>query len=193
MAVELKPEYNIDTFLNKCLEVGLIFDLFLFNRTSFRIAPPLTITDEEIDIIIEKYCILDEKIKILLEYQMGPNDKSRTVASQILEHYSPIDMNFTNYCSDNSIEAIVKGGKDAIKEIANNNFLHNNKIFDIEIVGPSLKNKINFDKEKPLSFFINKYAKLYDANKAHSKSNFLKWVEQKNISDMTKPWIFLFI
>lgn len=54
LAVELKPEYNIDLFLNKCIEVGLIFDLFLFNRTSFRIAPPLTITNEEIDIIVEK-------------------------------------------------------------------------------------------------------------------------------------------
>ncbi len=54
LAVELKPEYNIDKFLDTCLEVGLVFDLFLFNRTSFRIAPPLTVTDAEIDIIIDK-------------------------------------------------------------------------------------------------------------------------------------------
>lgn len=54
IAVELKPEYKIDGFLTKCLEVGLIFDLFLFNRTSFRIAPPLTINDDEIVIVAQK-------------------------------------------------------------------------------------------------------------------------------------------
>lgn len=54
LAVELKPEYDIDKFLDICLEVGLVFDLFLFNRTSFRIAPPLTVTDDEIDVIIAK-------------------------------------------------------------------------------------------------------------------------------------------
>jgi len=57
LAVELKLEYDIDLFLDKCIEVGLIFDLFLFNRTSFRIAPPLTVTDDEIDIIIDKLIV----------------------------------------------------------------------------------------------------------------------------------------
>ncbi len=54
LAVELKSQYDVDEFLNKCLEVGLVFDLFLFNRTSFRIAPPLTVTDAEIEIINSK-------------------------------------------------------------------------------------------------------------------------------------------
>lgn len=54
IAVELKSEYDIDLFLEKCLEVGLIFDLFLFNRTSFRIAPPLTTTNQEIELIVDK-------------------------------------------------------------------------------------------------------------------------------------------
>ena len=58
--------------------------------------------------------------------------------------------------------------------------------YDIEIVGPSLKNKINFDKGKNLQFFMNKYAKPYDANKKHSVANFLKWVNAKNIINMVE-------
>lgn len=54
IAVELKPEYDIDAFLDKCLELGMVFDLFLFNRTSFRIAPPLTVTNDEIELIVSK-------------------------------------------------------------------------------------------------------------------------------------------
>ena len=40
--------------------------------------------------------------------------------------------------------------------------------------------------EKPYSYFINKYAKAYDANKAHSKNNFLYWTKYKNIEYMIK-------
>ncbi len=53
LAVELKPEINIDNFLNICVKKGIIFDMFLFNRTSFRIAPPLTISNDEIHMIVE--------------------------------------------------------------------------------------------------------------------------------------------
>ncbi len=51
LAVELKPEIDIDVFLEVCVRKGIIFDLFLFNRSSFRIAPPLTLSEEEIKMI----------------------------------------------------------------------------------------------------------------------------------------------
>lgn len=113
-----------------------------------------------------------EKYKVLLEYQMGPNDKSRCVCSQILYHYVNMDMAFSN--SNVSIP------KESI------NLIQCPIIFDIEIIGPSLKNKINLNKEQPYSYFIQKYTKSYDANKAHSKSNFLHWVNQKNCEEMIK-------
>lgn len=108
--------------------------------------------------------------KVLLEYQMGPNDKSRTIGSQILYHYSNTDININSQCGEYN--------KDCLKR--------NTFIYDIEILGPSLKNKINLDNDKPHSFFMKKYSKTYDANKAHSKSNFLTWVKSNNIEHMIK-------
>lgn len=111
-----------------------------------------------------------ENIKILLEYQMGPNDKSRNVCSQILYHYSKSDFNYENIC-----------------KIQDNNLQDNNTLkYDIEIIGPSLKNKINLNNNKPYSYYTKKYTKLYDANKAHSKDNFLRWVNEKKIEYMIK-------
>ncbi len=49
MAVEMKPEVDMDKFYEICLSKGIIYDFFLFSRTAFRIAPPLTITDTEIE------------------------------------------------------------------------------------------------------------------------------------------------
>lgn len=59
LAVELTPRYSVDKLKNKCLENGLVFDPFLFDDKAFRIAPPLTITFEEIDVVIKKlnYCL----------------------------------------------------------------------------------------------------------------------------------------
>ena len=114
----------------------------------------------------------DCKYKVLLEYQMGPNDKSRNVCSQILYHYSSIDADFSHAKQDGSREAMSKM-KPVIK-------------YDIEIIGPSLKNKINLVKDKPYSYFIQKYAKPYDANKAHSKANFLQWIENKKCESLAK-------
>jgi hypothetical protein len=108
--------------------------------------------------------------KVLLEYQMGPNDKSRTIGSQILYHYSNIDINIQSQNSNYNIDGL----------------RYNTNVYDIEILGPSLKNKINLDKYKPHSFFMKKYSKSYDANKAHSKSNFLKWVELNDVEHMIK-------
>lgn len=108
-------------------------------------------------------------IKVLLEYQMGPNDKSRNVCSQILYNYSRVDdINF-------------KSVNTAVAQIDNSDVS-----YSVEIVGPSIKNKINIDKYKDHQFFLNKYTNKYDANKKHSSHNFLKWIEMKSLEHMIK-------
>jgi len=48
MAVELTKRKYLKHVVAKCYEIGLIIDWFLFNNRSFRLAPPLVITVEEI-------------------------------------------------------------------------------------------------------------------------------------------------
>jgi acetylornithine/succinyldiaminopimelate/putrescine aminotransferase len=49
LAIEMVPSFKRDAFFAKCLEKGLIYDFFLFSNSAFRIAPPLTITEAEIE------------------------------------------------------------------------------------------------------------------------------------------------
>jgi hypothetical protein len=83
--------------------------------------------------------------KVLIEYQMGPNDKSRTISSQIMYH-------FAKYTPQG---------------------------LDIQLVGPTLKNKIFLlnDPNSIYSRFVEKYTTNYAANKNHSKYNFLKIID----------------
>ncbi len=106
----------------------------------------LTMIDEK----IKNY----DNIKILLEYQMGANDLSRNICSQILYHFADTDANYS--AANTSSNKTIK------------------KKYDIEIVGPSLKNKVNLVKDH--SEFTKKYSNNYNANKAHSKCNFLYWI-----------------
>lgn len=48
LAVEFGDAELMDSFFKKSVEKGILYDLFLFCNTAFRIAPPLTITDDEI-------------------------------------------------------------------------------------------------------------------------------------------------
>lgn len=48
MAVELADFDTVQAVIQRCLAQGLVTDWFLFNSRSLRIAPPLTITEEEI-------------------------------------------------------------------------------------------------------------------------------------------------
>lgn len=50
MAVELSDFEEVKGTIARCLERGLITDWFLWNERSLRIAPPLTITTEEIEL-----------------------------------------------------------------------------------------------------------------------------------------------
>ena len=130
-------------------------------------------------------------IKILLEYQMGPNDKSRNVCSQILYHYSTSDNQFKTSLDTHS------------------NAVSATNVYDIEIIGPSLKNKLNFNKSESYSHIIKKYVTNYNANKKHSVCNMLHWlsvlhldklikkIKKSNLDDvadsfnMAIAWIFL--
>ena len=49
LAVELKDFDEIQRVIKACLMAGLITDWFLFNNRSLRIAPPLTILENEIN------------------------------------------------------------------------------------------------------------------------------------------------
>lgn len=51
LAVEMKTSVDLADFFKKCLSKGIIYDFFLFTQTAFRIAPPLTITNSEIELI----------------------------------------------------------------------------------------------------------------------------------------------
>jgi hypothetical protein len=192
-----------------------------------------------VDFLIDTHIGYGNKHKVLLEYQMGPNDQSRNVGSQILLHYATVDTGFkcvhgvaskicdfkgsddsqnlsatvaSKICdfkgSDDSqnLSATVaskicdfKGSDDSQNlsaTVADMNAFndklieleHENQLdrYDVEIVGPSLKNKINLVKEQPHSFFIQKYTKSYDANKGHSKANFLYWIKTKKAELMIK-------
>ncbi len=54
LGVELKKEYAASRMVAILKKNKLIVDQFLFNEHSFRIAPPLTITDDEIEQVIAK-------------------------------------------------------------------------------------------------------------------------------------------
>ncbi len=54
LAVELKPAYSVNSLVKILQKNNLIVDQFLFNNSSFRIAPPLTITEQEIREVSEK-------------------------------------------------------------------------------------------------------------------------------------------
>ncbi len=117
------------------------------------------------DILIE---IPQEERIFLIEYQMGPNDKSRVISSQIA-------LFCAMFCSDRI--------EDAKKQIY--------------LVGPSLKNTIFFrnDEKSHHSYHIQKYKTNYAANKNHTKyllkklvelhgqSNILKDISAKNMDD----------
>jgi len=48
MAVELKRRKYLKHVVNAAIEGGALVDYFLFNDKSFRLAPPLVITEEQI-------------------------------------------------------------------------------------------------------------------------------------------------
>lgn len=62
IAVELKSSEMADRIIRLLLDEGVMSDWFLFNSNSFRIAPPLSITFEEIDLAAERILIALNKL-----------------------------------------------------------------------------------------------------------------------------------
>lgn len=117
-----------------------------------------------IDKLIEKYCLDTPKI-FLIEYQMGPNDKSRVISSQILYH-------FTKYCKNDNINKIYLVGP-SLK----------NKI----IIGGSDANYSNFLEKYSTNYTANKNHSKYNFLKLLKylkKENIIKNIKPKNIDDI---------
>ncbi len=53
LGIELKSDFSVARMVKILQKNHLIADRFLFNESSFRIAPPLTITEDEIRVVIE--------------------------------------------------------------------------------------------------------------------------------------------
>lgn len=119
--------------------------------------------------IDDNYINKMDNFHVLVEYQMGPNNKSNNVFSQIIYHYSSCDIEFKNSIKIDNPE---------------NNIIE--KKCTIEIIGPSLKNKINLDTNLSRQHFIEKYSKTYDANKKHSIANLKYWIKTKKSEHMLK-------
>jgi acetylornithine/succinyldiaminopimelate/putrescine aminotransferase len=57
LAVVLQEGVDVDQFISLAFENGLVIDQFLFSCDSFRIAPPLIITESEVDHTLERLMI----------------------------------------------------------------------------------------------------------------------------------------
>ncbi|MEZ5069644.1 MAG: aminotransferase class III-fold pyridoxal phosphate-dependent enzyme [Bacteroidales bacterium] len=53
LAVVLRDGLDVSQFMARAFREGLVMDQFLFDRGAFRIAPPLTITEAEVDRSVE--------------------------------------------------------------------------------------------------------------------------------------------
>lgn len=62
-AIEVESPDILHAVIAKCLEAGLIMDWFLFNEKSLRMAPPLTITMEELDLVCDQILEILDGIK----------------------------------------------------------------------------------------------------------------------------------
>ena len=54
LAVEMDEEINVSRFITRAFENGLVIDQFLFSDDSFRIAPPLVISSDEVDESVQR-------------------------------------------------------------------------------------------------------------------------------------------
>jgi acetylornithine/succinyldiaminopimelate/putrescine aminotransferase len=54
LAIDLKDPERLLTAVGDCRKEGLLVDWFLFNDRSVRLAPPILILDEEVEIVCEK-------------------------------------------------------------------------------------------------------------------------------------------
>lgn len=103
---------------------------------------------------------------VLVEYQMGPNNKAQDISSQIIMHYSTPDFNNT------AIDVVANSKSTSGKQNNEQNNKTKLSTIKIKIVGPSLKNSIWIGADGEYINFIRKYNNTYTANKAHTVYNF---------------------
>jgi hypothetical protein len=125
--------------------------------------------DAEILLLDQTYRHID---KVLIEYQMSANDKSRCVSQQLIYHYS----DYTGINSD--CKGITK------KDLKNKE--GGKRETSIHLVGPSLKNKIHFSPDLTHSVFTDKYMSKYTANKNHTKANLLFFLKVYKLEHLIK-------
>lgn len=58
LAVVLQEGVNVGKFISRAFENNLVIDQFLFSDDSFRIAPPLIITESEVDLTMERLMLV---------------------------------------------------------------------------------------------------------------------------------------
>lgn len=123
--------------------------------------------------IDEKY---PRKDIILIEYQMGINEVSHCIASQIMYHYSDIiDVKFfpKNMQIRDGSYFTYNLNKFPMNEC---NVHYQNTKSEIHYVSPSIKNNIQIVPDGKYCYFIEKYTN-YVANKKHTEYNFIRFME----------------
>lgn len=126
--------------------------------------------------------------KVLVEYQMSANDKSRNVSTALIYEFGGADHEFTFSGTSGNVE------KASVTQIEQR----------VVMVGPSLKSKVYFGSSGKIQNFRRKYMNNYDANKAHAKYNFTKWLEnhdsqnkiagiaKKNLDDVADSFLMAY-
>lgn len=127
--------------------------------------------------VIEYIKFINSKIdlkpvdKVLIEYQMSQNDKSRNISTALMYAFSDPDPSFR-------FSSKLMNFKDDF-EISQPRQI-------VEMVGPALKGKVYFGSSGRIQNFRKKYMNNYTSNKAHSKYNFLKWLKENKSLDLVK-------
>lgn len=117
--------------------------------------------------------------RILIEYQMKQNDKTRLIASQIMYHYSG-DEHSGNGEYKCKLNNTLKTSKLSAKSI-------------VSYVNPVLKNEYKIDKDGDYRNFISCYSN-YVANKKHTVFNFscyMKLVSREDELNKIKKYVKL--
>jgi hypothetical protein len=112
--------------------------------------------------------------KVLIEYQMSANDKSRTISNALVYAFTEPDHNFT--FSGKYLNLVGDSSSTSLQTVTPGS--------TVEIVGPALKSKVYFGADGKMSNFRKKYMSNYTANKAHAKHNFKEWISLYDCSEI---------
>jgi hypothetical protein len=127
--------------------------------------------------------------QVLVEYQMNVNDKSRSISNALIYEFCQSNYDFAYYGTFTNIPIVKKLICDKI---------------NVSIVGPALKGKVFFGLDGRMSNFRKRYMSNYNANKAHTKYNLIKWLKthncmsmltgipKKNIDDVADSFIMIY-